>query len=113
MAGLNEYTLANRGNRFGGSKFKKDQQRIVTNSLPKRRPKMKYPVELDIKWYEKDNRRDVDNVCFAVKMILDALVNAGVLEDDARRFVRGISHEVFTDKANPRIEVSIFAYKEE
>lgn len=34
-------------------------------------------------------RRDLDNVCFAKKFILDSMVKAGKLKDDNRNFVKG------------------------
>ena len=38
-------------------------------------------------WIEENKRRDLDNICFAKKFILDALVQAGVLQDDNRKIV--------------------------
>ena len=37
------------------------------------------PVCLSITWYMKNRRKDPDNIAFAVKFILDGLVNAGAL----------------------------------
>lgn len=42
-------------------------------------------------WYEKKGRRDVDNVAFAKKFILDALVKNKILTDDRRKFVKGFT----------------------
>jgi Holliday junction resolvase RusA-like endonuclease len=60
-------------------------------------------------WYEKDNRRDPDNVMAGQKFIFDALVAQGWLEDDTRKCVKSISHRFHTDAANPRIEVDLWA----
>lgn len=67
----------------------------------------KYPVVIDITWYEKDARRDFDNITFAQKFILDSLVQIKVLKDDSRKFVKRVNHDVQVDKDNPRIEVVI------
>ena len=67
----------------------------------------KYPVKLKITWYEPTKRRDVDNITFAVKFIQDALVKAGILENDGQKQVHEIEHIVLTDRDNPRIEVEI------
>jgi Holliday junction resolvase RusA-like endonuclease len=108
IPGLNEIIAANRTNRFGGAKQKRDAQAHVVKYIPEYKVS-KYPVLVDIVWYEKDNRRDVDNVNAGVKFLLDALVNEGVLEDDSRKYVRAVRHDVLTDKNNPRIEVTILS----
>nr|DAW10419.1 MAG TPA: Endodeoxyribonuclease RusA [Caudoviricetes sp.] len=38
---------------------------------------------------EENKRRDLDNVCFAKKFILDSMVKTGKLKDDNRNFVKG------------------------
>lgn len=106
LPGLNEYTRANRGNRYGGNKAKQDAEAHVMWFLPKERV-TEYPVIVSIDWYEKDERRDPDNVMFAVKFILDALVKTGILLGDRRKHIAGIRHEVYTDPRRPRIEVAI------
>jgi Holliday junction resolvase RusA-like endonuclease len=65
------------------------------------------PIRVRINWYEKNARRDVDNVAFSVKFILDGLVRAGVIPNDSQRYVRSIEHHVLIDRENPRIEVEL------
>lgn len=67
----------------------------------------RYPIGLKIKWYEPNNRRDIDNITFGTKFILDSMVCMGIIEDDSRKYVDSIEHVVYTDKDNPRIEVEI------
>lgn len=67
----------------------------------------RYPISLTIKWYEPNNKRDIDNITFATKFILDSMVCMGIIENDSRKYVDSIEHSVFTDKENPRIEVEI------
>jgi len=65
-------------------------------------------VNITIKWYEPDSRRDIDNIAAGgTKLICDALVNAGVIKDDSQRYVKSISHEFYVDKYNARIEVEV------
>ena len=53
-------------------------------------------------------RRDVDNIAFAHKFILDGLVSAGVLEGDSRKYVIGLQDEFpEPDPDNPRVEITI------
>lgn len=109
LSGLNEYISSNRSNRYAGAKSKRDNQNIVIQAI--REAKLskvgKYPTRLKITWYEPNIKRDVDNITFAVKFILDALVETEILVDDSQKFVNGIEHEILVDKDNPRIEVEI------
>ena len=108
LPGLNEYTKACRGNAYGANTLKKNTERIIT--LYARQARLKpfsKPVMIHIEWFEKNNRRDIDNVVFAKKFILDALVKMHVLSDDSRKYVKEITDHVETDSSNPRIEVTI------
>jgi len=109
LDGLNEYTKSNRSNKFKGNATKKDNEKIVSAYIRahKLRRVYNYPVALKITWYEKDKRRDVDNITFATKFIQDALVKCGVLENDSQKYVNRVIHDVRVDKDNPRIEVEI------
>ena len=65
------------------------------------------PVCLRFDWYPKDRREDLDNVASSVKVILDGMVQAGVLPDDSQRWVRGLDHRLHDpDKARPRVVVT-------
>lgn len=109
LSSLNEYTSANRANKYMGAKLKKDNEEPIFGAI--REAKLKrvtnYPITLKIKWYEPNKRRDIDNIVFATKFIQDALVKAGVIEDDSQKYINKVVHEVVTDKNNPRIEVEI------
>ena len=61
-------------------------------------PKFTKPVIIDFTWIEGDKRRDLDNICYAKKFILDALVKQGVLVDDGQRFVVELSDKFSHDK---------------
>lgn len=67
----------------------------------------KYPLMVKITWHEPNRRRDVDNIQFAVKFILDALVELQVIDDDSQKCITSINHKVVVDKDNPRIEVEL------
>lgn len=115
LDGLNDYTAANRRNPYAGSSMKSKNEKVVKSAI--RQAKLnrvdKYPVHLKISWYEKNARRDVDNIMFGQKFILDALVKEGILENDSQKYVRGISHVVQVDKDFPRIEVLIYEERDE
>lgn len=66
------------------------------------------PVYMEYRWYEKNRRRDLDNISsFGRKVIQDALVQAHVLQNDGWKEITGFSDDFFVDAENPRIEVLI------
>lgn len=87
---LNDYIRACRGNRFGGAAMKRNVQSDISFYIAKM-PRFEKPVTIDFTWIEKNKRRDYDNVAFAKKFILDAMVEQGKLPDDNRKFVKGFS----------------------
>lgn len=109
LDGLNEYTNANRSNAYQGSTMKQHNESIVIYSIRNARLKKveNYPLTLKITWYEKNRRRDVDNITFATKFIQDALVKEKIIIDDSQKYINKIEHEVLMDKDNPRIEIEL------
>ena len=90
LPSLNEYVLANRSNRYSGASMKKryeDDIRLCIRSA--NLPKITGKVFVAFTWFEKTRRRDNDNVAFAKKFILDALVAEGVLIDDSCKYIDG------------------------
>lgn len=114
LAGLNALIGANRQNKYAGAKLKKDEDYHVSLFI---RQQLKDMPELDkfkmdITWYEKDRRRDPDNIISAKKNILDALVQEGKLKNDGFNNFIGLSERWEVDKDNPRIEVRIMEVDE-
>lgn len=109
LPNLNDYTKACRSNRFVGAKMKKDAERIITAYIMQQIPDTHYDgvVKLAFRWYEPNRKRDLDNICFAKKFILDALVSNGTIKADGWQGVAGFTDEFFIDNENPRIEVDI------
>lgn len=108
LPGLNEFIDANRANSRAGARLKRQSQEIVTwNILAQlHRLRIQKPVFLLFTFYEKDKRRDHDNVgSFARKIIQDALVEAQVLQDDGWNHVTGYLDRFEVDKQHPRIVV--------
>lgn len=88
LPSLNEYINICRTNPFKASKFKKGLEEdigIFISSLPR----FEHPIKIHFHWVEGSKRRDLDNVCYAKKHILDAMVKAGKLKDDNRKCVTG------------------------
>lgn len=108
LPGLNDYTKACRANKFVGAKMKKECEGIILTEIKNQRiGQFKGSVRLKFRWYEKNQRRDIDNIAFAKKFILDALVTSGTIEADNWKCVVGFEDEFYVDSANPRIEVEI------
>lgn len=109
LPSLNEYTRACRGNKYAGANMKKAAEEIITCEI---KQQLKKPfvgkVKLAFRWYCKDRRQDLDNICFAKKFILDALVRNKTIEADGWRCVVGFTDDFFVDSQNPRIEVDIY-----
>lgn len=108
LPGLNEYTDACRTNPKSGARMKQESGDIVLWSIFSQIRKVRFtrPVFLLFTFYEKDRRRDRDNVSsFARKVIQDALVTAGTIKDDGWDHVTGYMDQFRIDKKNPRIEV--------
>lgn len=106
---LNDYTRACRTNRYTGAKMKSDNEAIVSLYIRMQLNGVHFPnkVALDFRWYEPNRRRDPDNVCFAHKFILDALVNNGIIKGDSQKYITGLNDDFFVDSEFPRIEVTI------
>lgn len=115
LPNLNDYTKACRANKFNGAKMKQDSERIITAYIMQQLSGVEFKgaVKLSFRWYEPNKRRDLDNVCFAKKFILDALVESKVIKTDGWQGVAGFTDEFFIDKKSPRIEVDISEYEPE
>lgn len=107
---LNDYTSACRRNAYAGNKMKRDNEERALWAIRQqlRGVRIENPVELEFYWYEKNKRRDHDNVSsFGRKVIQDALVKAGVLEDDGWDYIDGFRDVFLLDRNNLRIEIII------
>lgn len=109
LDGHNEYTNANRTNRYGGASMKRKNQDMCVAAILEGLQGWKTTKQIDVKvvWYEPNGRRDLDNIGAGIKFILDALVECGVIPDDSQKYVRSRCDFVCVDRDNPRIEVEI------
>lgn len=110
LPGLNEYQYACRSHFSKGAKMKKSAIQIVSAYIYQqlRNVKIKNKVRIDYIWYEKNKKRDLDNISsFGRKVIQDALVDNGILENDGWNNIVGFSDTFYIDSQNPRIEVII------
>lgn len=107
LPGTNEITKANRGSPFYGASMKKKlQKQLVVAWWAARKSRFAGHVTVRVRFYEKDNRRDDDNVFGGLKFIMDALQELGVIVNDSPKYCH-VLPERFTDPKRPRIEVEI------
>ena len=93
---LNAYIKTERGNKYKANKLKQYNQSLVKYQV-KRGTQFECPCKLMFTWHIKDKRSDADNIAFAKKFILDALVQANVIPNDSFRYIRGFVDEFVID----------------
>lgn len=99
LPSLNDYIRACRENKFAGASMKKNTENDLALFINKL-PKFKNPIRINFTWIESNKKRDLDNICFAKKFILDALVKCGKMKNDNRNYVVGFTDEFDYDKEN-------------
>lgn len=115
LPNLNDAIDAARRGKYIEASFRKKNERMIAWYIKKdlRKWKPKEPVILHYTFVEQDRRRDKDNVAgYAMKLIQDSLVRAGVLGGDGWNYIEGFDFTFAVDKKNPRIEVEIEEVKE-
>ena len=55
------------------------------------------PVIISLEWHDSNGRRDIDNVFFGVKFILDAMQKMELIANDDRKQVVGLNHSIVDD----------------
>jgi Holliday junction resolvase RusA-like endonuclease len=111
LEGLNEYTKANRASARAGAQMKLIQEYKIMqcidvqllHSEKKFKPIQK--VFVTFRWVEPNMKRDLDNIAFAKKFILDALVTRDILAGDGWKVINGFSDDFAVSKDRPRVEV--------
>lgn len=92
LPSCNSYINACRLNRYAGAKMKSETEEQIGIFVSKL-PHFENPIKIKFIWIEDNKRRDLDGICFGKKFILDAMVKAGVLTDDNRKFVTAFTDE--------------------
>lgn len=102
---LNEYITAERTNKYLGAKIKRDTTHFVMMSVMNKE-KIKTPCRLKFTWMISNKRRDLDNIAFAKKFILDGFVKAKIIPSDNLNHIIGFIDEFeLSNKVGVRIEV--------
>lgn len=110
LPNLNDYIAAERRHRQQAATMKRQSEHVVSLAAKKQLNGVKFrnPVVMTYRWFEPNRKRDKDNVSsFGRKVIQDALVRAGVLENDGWAHIDSFADQFYVDKKYPRIEVEI------
>lgn len=80
---LNEYSDAERRNRYTGAKLKKEWTALIAGEAKAQKLKsMESPLSVLFIFFVKDRKRDKDNLLINTKWGLDGLVKAGIIKND-------------------------------
>ena len=94
---FNQYINECRKNKYSGARAKKKIQNDIGWYI-RQLPVFDKPIKIHFHWIEENKRRDLDNVFYAKKFILDSMVECGRLQDDNRKFVQGFTDSIAYDK---------------
>lgn len=105
LPSLNEYIGECRRNKFAGSKMKKEVQEDISWYLNKF-PVFKNPIRIHFTWVEENKKRDLDNICFAKKFVLDALQQLGKIPNDNAGHVIGFLDDFrYSEKSSVIVDI--------
>lgn len=105
LPSLNQYINECRKNKYAGATMKRNIEEEMAYYFIKV-PEFKNPIKINFTWIEENKRRDLDNICFAKKFILDSLVKCGKLKDDNRNNVIGFTDSfAYGDKAKVILDI--------
>lgn len=105
LPSLNDYIRVCRTNKFMAAKYKAAREQEIGLYLMKM-PRWTKPIKIHFHWIEGNKRRDLDNICFAKKFILDAMVKYEKLKDDNRKCVCAFTDTFeYGDKTKVILEV--------
>ena len=102
LPSLNDYIRAERANRQAGAKLKRDTEELIMWQMG-RLFKIKTPCFICFEWHDLEEerheiKRQIDNVAFAKKFILDAMQKAEKLANDNNKCLIGFTDTFVYDK---------------
>ncbi len=106
LPGLNEYLNGCKAGKRNGAQIKRQTDTGLMWILRSQfKGQLEGCYDVDFVWYEKDKRRDHDNICSARKFIFDAMVGCGMILNDGWRYVGNFTDRFEVDKLHPRVEM--------
>jgi len=116
LMGRNEFDYVSRSHWSKANEAKRaEQERVIWAMREAGVRPVSGPVEIAFNYFEKRQRngrlRDCDNIhAGAVKVVQDAMKQAGIIPDDNPKWVRNTYPWFAFNQGNPRIEVTIADY---
>ena len=115
LPGLNQYSNAERSNRYEAGRAKRDSTNLCAMCIKAAMNEgleVHGKIDIHCHWYMKNRKKDKDNIRFAIKFIQDGMMKAGLLENDGWDQIGDYFDEFSVDKDNPHIEVKITPHEE-
>ena len=107
MPDLNAILSEAFNSRYAYGRMKKDETERVFWSVKEQGIRPVCSAYFIFTWFEKNKRKDPDNVVAARKFIMDGLVKAKVIKTDGWAHVLGWIDVLKVDQRAPRVEVQI------
>lgn len=114
---LNDYIHAIARNKYAGNSMKRQWTELTakyakTQLKPLRKEQL--PVTLKYTFFERNRRRDKDNIAsFAMKTIQDGLVAAGIIENDGWKHVGKFECDFCAGEQFTGVKIEIYGNNEE
>ena len=92
----NEQMNTARSNKYASASMKKKFDRKILHQILTQINQIPHynSIKLNIIWIESKKKRDPDNVHAGIKFICDAIKKSGIIDDDDRDHIKGISHSI-------------------
>ena len=90
---FNEFIRECRRNRYASGDMKRKVEQDISYFINKL-PQFEKPIKIHFTWIEENKRRDLDNVFYAKKFILDAMQKCGKLKNDNRKCVTAFTDQI-------------------
>lgn len=115
LPGLNDLIAAAKGSGGRGAAYARLKREwteaVWAHAKSQRVPAFPRRVVLEFRWFERDRRRDPDNVAAGGrKLVLDGLVMAGVLQGDGWRWIQRWTDSFDVRPDRPGVAVQIHRY---
>lgn len=99
LPSLNDYIRTCRSNAYAGAKMKKEIQQLIEWYLIKM-PVYTKPIYIHFHWVEVNHKRDLDNISYGKKFILDAMQELGKIPNDNTDYIKGFTDTFSYEKQN-------------
>lgn len=109
LPGANQHIKACNANYRVGNKLKQDtEEMIMWHAVLAKVHKIHFDrAHIKIKFIEKNQKRDQDNIMFGTKYILDALRHIQTIPNDGWKNIASLNIEFDISKENPRVEIEL------